>query len=258
VSMHLLPRCILITGATGAIGSALAEAYARSGVTLILHGRDQQLLDSLAERCSNQSARVLTWQCDLRDCARILAELSDICQRETVDLVIVNAGVNTSIGLRGEVESWESVEEVIDVNVRAAMATLHAVLPSMRLRGSGQIALMSSLAAWYGLPLTPSYSASKAALKNYGEALRGWLGPEGIQVSVIMPGCVESAMCSANPGPKPFLWRADKAARFIVKGLAAGRARIMFPLPLTLGCWLLSLLPSALSCLVLKKLGYRG
>jgi NAD(P)-dependent dehydrogenase (short-subunit alcohol dehydrogenase family) len=67
----------------------------------------------------------------------------------------------------------------IEVNVLAAMATVDAVLPAMRARGQGQIALISSLAAYYGLPVTPSYCASKAAIKTYGEAIRGWLAAKG-------------------------------------------------------------------------------
>ena len=101
-------------------------------------------------------------------------------------------------------EPWEAVQELLEVNVMAAMATVDAVLPSFRTRGAGQIVLMSSLAAYFGLPVTPSYSASKAALKAYGEALRGWLASEGIHINVVMPGYVESQMCRDMPGPKTF------------------------------------------------------
>ena len=256
--MTTSPKTILITGASGSIGSALAQEYAAPGITLLLLGRNQERLGEVASCCSKSGARVLTYPFDLRDREGLVRELENICCSEQIDLLIVNAGVNTSVGPHGESEPWASVEEVIEVNVLAAMATVHAVVPAMRSRNNGQIALISSLAAWYGLPLTPAYSASKAALKCYGEALRGWLGPEGIRVNVVMPGCVESRMCRANPGPTPFLWPADKAARCIRKGLAADRARITFPFPLDLGCWFLSLLPSAVSCRILKVLGYRG
>jgi short-subunit dehydrogenase len=117
----------------------------------------------------------------------------------------------------------------------------------MRARGRGQIALFSSLAGYFGLPITPSYSASKAAIKAYGEGLRGWLALEGIGVTVVMPGYVESKMCNEMPGPKPFLWTPQKAAAVIKRRLAGNPARISFPFPLNLGSWYLAVAPAALA-----------
>jgi short-subunit dehydrogenase len=250
------PRCVLLTGATGGIGASLAEAYAESGVTLILHGRNEERLAEVAHACRGKGARVLTQIMDLRDSAALAAWLGEIGRTEPVDLLIANAGVNTNIGENGAGERWADTEALLDINVKATIATVHGVLPGMRERGSGQIALMSSLAAFYGLPVTPSYSASKAALKTYGEALRGWLAAEGIRVNVVMPGYVESAMCRDMPGPKPFLWQPDRAARHIRRALAADRPRISFPAPLSWGCWWLSVLPPASSQRILRWLDY--
>ena len=252
------PRTVLITGATGGIGGALAEAYAEPGNTLILQGRNAARLAELAAMCEARGARVLTRVLDVRNREELSAWLREIAHQETLDLVIVNAGVNTNIGPDGAGERWEDVQTLIEVNVLAAMATVDAVLPSMRARGEGQIALISSLAAYFGLPVTPSYSASKAAVKAYGEALRGWLGPEGIHVNVVMPGYVESQMCRDMPGPKPFLWPADKAAWFIKRGLSRNQPRISFPFPLNFGTWWLSVLPPAISERILRLLNYGG
>lgn len=252
------PRTILITGATGGIGGALAQVYAEPGNTLILQGRNAARLAELAVLCETQGARVLTQVLDVRKLDELSGWLKEICQFEKVDLVIVNAGVNTNIGPEGKGERWEDVQNLIQVNVLAAMATVNAVLPSMRSRGDGQIALVSSLAAYFGLAVTPSYCASKAAIKAYGEALQGWLEPEGIRINVVMPGYVESQMCTDMPGPKPFLWSAEKAARYIKCGLARNQSRISFPFPLNLGTWFLAVLHPWISVRILRLLNYSG
>ncbi len=251
------PRCVLITGATGGIGGALALEYAAAGAkTLILQGRNADRLQELRAACQALGARVLTHELDVRDHDALMAWLADVCEAEMPELVIANAGVNINTGPQQQGEQWRDVHRLLDVNVKAVFATVHGALPAMRRRGHGQIALISSLAAWRGLPETPSYSASKAAVKAYGEAMRDALDAEGIRFNVVMPGYVESQMCFDMPGPKPFLWKADKAARVIRRGLQANRARISFPFPLNLGCFLLSVIHPAVSGWILKRLGY--
>ena len=91
-----------------------------------------------------------------------------------------------------------------------------------------------------------------------GRALRGWLAREGVRVSVVMPGYVESKMCREMPGPKPFLWSPERAARCIRRGLARNQARISFPFPLNFGTWWLSVLPPMVSQRILRLLDYGG
>jgi short-subunit dehydrogenase len=247
------PERVLITGATSAIGSALACAYAAPGVTLHLHGRNETRLAEVAALCQSAGATVHIFVADVRDIAAMRDWLQSL---EPLDLLIINAGMNTHIGPAGEPEPWEAVEAVLDVNLKAAMAVVHALLPAMRQRGKGQIALMSSLAGYYGLPVTPTYSASKAGLKAYGEALRAWLAPEGIRVNVVMPGFVESPMCEAMPGSKPWMWTPERAARVIQRRLERNQARISFPFPLNWGCWWLAVLPAAWSQRLVNWFGY--
>jgi len=252
-----VPKCVLITGATGGIGSALALEYARVGATtLILQGRDVAKLQELTQMCSALGVRVISRQLDVRDHEALISWLERVSATESPDLVIANAGVNINTGESRQGESWEDMHRLFDVNVKAVMATASACLPAMRARRNGQIALISSLAAWRGLPDTPSYSASKAAVKAYGEGMRDLLANEGVRINVVMPGYVESRMCADMPGPKPFLWRAPKAAHAIRVGLARNRARISFPFPLNLGCFLLALLHPSVSGRILKWLGY--
>lgn len=248
-----MAKTILITGATGAIGAALAREYAAPGVTLFLHGRNAQRLQKVAADCQAKGSLVVTTRLDVRDFTALRAWLEAL---GPLDLVIVNAGMNTHIGPNGEPEPWDEVEALLDVNLKAAMVIVQAVLPAMRARGHGQIALISSLAGYFGLPVTPTYCATKAGLKAYGEALRGWLAPEGIRVNVVMPGYVKSPMCDDMPGPKPFLWSPERAAKAIRRGLERDQARISFPFPLNWGTWWLAVLPASVSIRILRWFGF--
>lgn len=254
----LHPETVLITGATGAIGSALALAYAAPGRTLVLHGRNGARLQEVARACQDLGAKVETKTLDLQDVSALTAWLEALASRQRIDLVIVNAGVINVLRPGVQEEAWPDIQRVFDVNVRAAFATVSALLPHLRRRGSGQIALVSSLLAWFGMPVAPTYSASKAALKSYGEALRATLAPEGIKISVVLPGFVKSDMSDELRMPKPFMVSAQDAARRIRRGLERDEARISFPFPLNLGCWFLSALPPTLAQRILALLGFHN
>lgn len=249
-------KTILITGATGGIGQALAREYAAPGVHLILQGRNQVQLQSIANKCIEMGATVDTHELDLTVNHKLQQWLFAVYENAVPDLILVNAGVNTNMGSQYQGESFAAMNNLIEVNIRAAMTTVHMALPGMRVRGWGQIALISSLAGYYGLPMTPSYSASKAALKAFGESLRAGLAHEGIKINVVMPGYVTSDMCDAMPGPKPFQISAADAAKRIRRGLEKNQGRITFPFPLNIGCWLLAVMPPSISAWFLKRLGY--
>ncbi|MEH6472457.1 MAG: SDR family NAD(P)-dependent oxidoreductase [Halopseudomonas sp.] len=251
-------KTIVITGATGAIGGALALEYAEPGALLILQGRDLEQLQTVSDRCIQAGAQAQCFSFDLRDTTQLQQWIGEICATQAPDLLIANAGMNTNIGPDRSGEEWSNIEALLDLNIKSTLALCQQVAQAMRQRGSGQIGIISSLAAYYGLPVTPSYSASKAAVKAYGEGLRGWLAEDGVGVTVVMPGYVASPMCHDMPGPKPFLWSPERAARVIRKGLDNNRARISFPFPLNFGSWWLAVLPSALSQRLLKLFNYDG
>lgn len=251
-----VPAHVLITGASGSIGSALAREYAAPGVKLTLQGRNEKKLLELCDVCRSRGAETHIKILDLRDNGALEKWADELAESGAPDLLIANAGLNTSIGANAEGEPYEEMHALINVNIQAVFTLVSRILPAMRKRKSGQIAIISSLAAYYGLVHTPTYCATKAALKSWGMSLRGWLQPEGIKVNVILPGYVDSPMCRAMPGPKPFLWQPERAAKTIRKGLERDWARISFPFPLNLGIWGLSVLPACLAMPIAKFLGY--
>ncbi|WP_249979326.1 SDR family NAD(P)-dependent oxidoreductase [Vreelandella olivaria] len=250
------PRCVLITGATGAIGGALARVYATPETHLVLHGRQQQALLALAEECRAAGASVTLSSIKLTDDAELKQWLTTLCTEHIPDIVIANAGKNTHPQADSMLEPWNEVEALLDINLKTPIAMAQHLVPAMQARGSGQLVFISSLAGWYGLPTAPSYSASKAGIKAYGEGLRGLLAPHGIGVTVVMPGYVTSPMCNAMPGPKPWEWSPERAARVIARGISANRARVSFPFPLNFGTWWLAVLPAGVSQWLVKRLGF--
>jgi len=246
------PRSIVITGASSGIGAALAKAYARPNVHLALGGRDRARLAGIGGLCRAAGATVEEGVVDVTDGPATEAWLAAVDGAHPVDLVIANAGI--SAGTAAGRERPDQARAILAVNLQGVLNTVLPLLPAMDRRGSGQVAIMSSLASFRGFPGAPAYCASKAAARIWGEALRGDLWDSGIRVSVICPGYVASPMTARNQFHMPLLMDADRAARIIKRGLAQGRARIAFPWPLYFASWLLGLLPPLLTDGLLRRL----
>ncbi|MFN3461405.1 MAG: SDR family NAD(P)-dependent oxidoreductase [Oceanibaculum sp.] len=235
------PKHILITGASSGLGAELARTYAVPGIALALTGRDAARLEAVAEQCRAQGATVETAVLDVTDAAALEGWMLARDEALPIDLAIANAGISAGTG--GDTEPVEQVRRIFAVNVDGVMNTVLPLIPRMQARRRGQIALMASLAGFRGFPGAPAYCGSKAAVKIYGEGLRGVLAGSGIGVSVICPGYVRTPMTDRNGFPMPFLMDADKAARLIRDRLAANKARIAFPWPMLAAVWLLQALP---------------
>jgi short-subunit dehydrogenase len=246
------PRSILITGASSGIGEALARAYAAPGVALALTGRDQARLAAVAAACRVLGAVVRAEALDVCARERLAVWIAEVDAAAPLDLVIANAGVSAGTG--AGVETAAQARRLLDTNVGGVVDTVLPAVELMRPRGHGQIAIMASLAAFRGFPGAPAYCAGKAAVKVWGEALRGELHEAGIGVSVVCPGYVKSRMTAGNSFHMPLLMEADRAARIIRRGLARNKARIAFPWRLYAAVWLISVLPQSLTDPLLRRL----
>lgn len=214
----------MITGASSGIGRALALEYASNGIILYLCGRNHDRLDEVGVTCEAMGATVKTRVIDVS----VEAEMNDwINAIETLDLVFANAGIGKPFKYEDDLASH--TKEIFDVNLAGVFNTIHPVIAKMKIQSVGQIAIISSMAGYHGMPSAPAYSASKVAVKAYGEALRGFYYDHGLEVNVICPGFVRSRITDKNKFAMPFFMEADKAARIIQKGLEKNKGLIAFP-----------------------------
>ena len=246
------PRSVLITGASSGIGAALAVEYAAPGVRLALCGRDPDRIGAVAESCRAKGAAPAARVLDVTDEANVAAWIDEVDDAAPLDLVIANAGVAGSRFGAGEGDA--AVRRLFAVNVDGVVNTVLPALARMRARRRGQIAIMSSLAAFRGFPGAPAYSASKAAVRAWGEALRGRHARDGVEISVICPGFVVSRMTADNPFPMPMLMSAERAAGIVRRGLTRNRGRIAFPWPMYALARLVAALPDRLIDPIMRRL----
>ena len=189
---------------------------------------------------------------DVTDRGAMAAWVAECDTTSALDLVIANAGISTGTGQGGEND--EQTRAIFATNVDGVLNTVLPAIAAMRPRRAGQVALMSSLASFRGMPGAPAYCASKAAVRVWGESLRGDLARHGIRVSVICPGFVVTRMTAVNKFPMPFLMDAAKAARIMADGLARNKGRIAYPWPTAFGAWLGAVLPDALMDWIGRKM----
>ncbi len=243
---------IFITGASSGIGAALAESYAGFGKKLFLVGRNNDRLNNIATKCEKLGAVVHKITLDVKDPSLCMQAIKEANTTSQLDLVIANAGISGGTGSSGE--TGDQVREIMDINIHGVLNTVLPAIEVMKSNGRGQIAIMSSLASFKGLPSAPAYCASKAAVRTWGEGLRGDLKKDNIKITVITPGFVKSGITAVNNFPMPFLMEGKKAAEIIKKGLSQNKARISFPKPMYIAVLLFSALPLYLSEFISEKL----
>lgn len=243
---------VLITGASSGLGRALAIELSKKSQNLFLCARNFENLQETKNLCQNSNANIYLKILDVKDEIASQNYIAEIEETFALDLVIANAGI--SGGTAQGTESFTQIKEIFDTNLYGVLNIVQPIIEKMTSRKSGQIVIISSLAGFVSLPSSPAYSASKSAVRIYGEALRGNLAEFGIKVNIACPGYIKTKMTAVNNFYMPFLMNSTKASQIIINGIEKNHGRIIFPIIFYFLIRVLLSLPFSLVEKIMKKL----
>ncbi|CAD5377777.1 Oxidoreductase, short-chain dehydrogenase/reductase family [Pseudomonas sp. OF001] len=216
---------IWLTGASSGIGAALAEILLQQGHHLALSARSEAPLQALAERWPQQ---VLVLPGDLVDAEQVRAIGQRIAAAwGALDCAILNAGTCEYIDARAFEAAM--VERVVRANLFSAAHCIEAALPLLRRGHQPHLVAVASSVTFLPLPRAEAYGASKAALRYLCKSLRLDLAAEGIAVTLVSPGFVDTPLTRRNDFPMPMRWPVERAARHIAERLPRRPFEIAFP-----------------------------
>lgn len=260
--MHFDRRHILITGASGGIGAALAQALASEHASLLLHGRNQQALDALAEECRQRgAAEVLTCCADLASATGREQLVSCVgLDFPNLDTLINNAGISRFQLF--DQQPPEQIEQLINTNITAPILLTRALIgPLLNTPGEAPVILnIGSAFGAIGFPGYSTYCASKGAIRLFSESLRREYGDTPLRVQYLAPratrtrinsdraNAMTSATGSAIDSP-------ERVAQAALKLLRSGRAQAAVGWPEKLLVRLNGLRPELISRVLSKQLG---
>lgn len=234
-----MSRCWL-TGASSGMGAALALHLLEQGHQVALGARRADKLTALAERFPDQVLLAVGDIDQPGQVARIAEQIEHAWG--ALDQVILNAG--TCEYLEPGHFDPALIDRVIRTNLTGTSLCLAAALPLLRHGQRPHLVVMGSSVSWLALPRAGAYGASKAALRYLVESLRIDLVGEGIDVTLVCPGFVDTPLTRRNGFPMPQLWSAERAAAHIIARLPHRPLEIAFPATFTLVLRLLGALPA--------------
>jgi short-subunit dehydrogenase len=230
-------RRIWLIGASTGIGRATAELLHSKGAQVTVSARSVSALQSLAAQCAGLQAIAL----DATDESAVKAAAAQLLSAGPLDLVMYCAGTYSAV--RAQDMQTQDIAHHMQVNYIGAVYCIAAVLPAMLAAGKGHISLVSSVAGFRGLPKSLAYGPTKAALINLAETLYIDLHDNGIGVSVVNPGFVQTPLTAQNTFHMPALITPAQAASEIVADWERGQFEIHFPKRFTRWMKLLRIIP---------------
>ncbi|HVF47667.1 MAG TPA: SDR family NAD(P)-dependent oxidoreductase [Pyrinomonadaceae bacterium] len=250
-------KTVFLTGASSGIGEALSLALANRGATLALLARREELLVVLADKCESTGATARIFPCDVIDATAVHAAAARFrAEFGHIDIMVANAGVG---GNDDPTQSYEpaAVQRVVHINLLGAVNAVHAVVPDMIERRSGQLVAISSLAGFRGLPKSAAYSASKAGMTAFFESVRLDVARHNIDVTIIQPGFIRTPLTEKRTNKMPFLMELDDAIPHFVRAIEKKKKFAAFPWQLATIVRAGKLMPSWLYDRVAGRARYR-
>ena len=184
-----------ITGAASGIGLATAEALIAEGARVVFVDRDRAALDRLTAQHGDRAVAQVTDLLDPKSCGAMVPEILEKVGQ--IDILHCNAG--TYIGGDLTETNAATIDRMLNLNINAVMKNVHAVIPHMAERGTGDIVVTCSVAGHSAIPWEPVYSGSKWAITCFVQTMRRQLNKKGIRVSQVSPGPVISALLADWP-----------------------------------------------------------
>ncbi|WP_395457406.1 SDR family NAD(P)-dependent oxidoreductase (plasmid) [Azospirillum melinis] len=214
-----------ITGAGSGIGRALAIHLANAGARVALSARTVEDLTAAVQMLPD---RMHMFPLDVTDRKATAATVAAIeSGLGPIDRAVLNAGTHSPMSL--EDFSADTARRLMEVNYMGVVHGLEALLPRMRVRGRGQLAVVASVAGYRGLPTAAAYGPTKAALINLCESLKPDCDRAGIKLQLVCPGFIDTPLTARNSFPMPDLMPVEDAARELADGLDGNRFEIAFP-----------------------------
>ncbi len=242
MDVKLENRNIWITGASFGIGLELSKALLAKNNKLVVTARSRSVLEQLQ---SDYPEQVTVLCCDLADedsAGKLKADLAMSCSH--LDTVILNAGICEYVDL--DDLDISLVDRVTQTNYLGFVRSLYAAIPMLRNSSNlPHIVGVSSASAYVGLPRAQAYGASKAAMRHFLQSLRLDIFSEGIDVSIVYPGFVDTRLTRANDFEMPFQLTTQQAVERIIKGVEKRKKEIAFPKRLIWPLRIMSMLPAA-------------
>lgn len=248
---------VWISGASSGIGRALALKLAGEGYKVAVTARSHEKLVELQAEASGLSGSIVVLDGDVTDAEDMEHVMASIeYEHGTLAMAILNAGVYLPV--HAEDLNRADFEKSFAVNLSGVVNCLLPAIRHMKEKGQGQIAIVSSVTGYGGLPTGAAYGATKAALINMAESLKFDLDKMGIRIQLVSPGFVDTPATRKNAFPMPALISVEEAARQIAAGLKSQAFEITFPKRFTTMLKLGRLLPyGAYFALVNRATGWR-